>query len=316
LRGVERGEDIEMASGSKRTVLIAVGANATIAVVKGIAGALSGSAALLAECAHSVADTSNQVMLLVSITLGERKPDAEHPFGYGKERFFWALLAAVLIFLAGAIFSIGDGVLRLVRPPTKNESAVLALGTIGFAFVAEGVSFVRATRQTRAEARDAGVPLLAYVRQSKDPTVKAVLSEDTTDLIGLTIAAAGVTLAWVTGADAWDAGAAILVGCVLVYVAVALGRDTKGLLLGEAAPRRERDALREAIEAHGEIARLVELRTMYVGPESLLVAARVDLRDGLPAGRIEALAAEIDRELRERVPAVDQVFLDPTGRAG
>jgi cation diffusion facilitator family transporter len=304
-----------VAGGSKRTVLIAVGANATIATVKGIAGALSGSAALLAECVHSIADTSNQVMLLVSITLGERKPDEEHPFGYGKERFFWALLAAVLIFLAGAVFSIGDGVLRLVRPPSKNESAVLALGTIAFAFVAEGISFARAMRQTRGEARNAGVPLLAYVRQSKDPTVKAVLSEDTTDLLGLTIAAVGVTLAWATGADAWDSGAAILVGCLLVYVAFALGRDTKGLLLGEAAPHREREALRATIEAHEEVEKVVDLRTMYVGPASLLVAARVDLRDQLPADRIEQLSDEIDRELRERIPAVDQVFLDPTGRA-
>jgi cation diffusion facilitator family transporter len=158
------------------------------------------------------------------------------------------------------------------------------------------------------------VPLLAFVRQSKDPTVKAVLSEDTTDLLGLTIAAAGITLTWVTGADAWDAGAAILVGCLLVYVALALGSDTKGLLLGEAAPQRERAALREAIAAHDGIAAVVDLRTMYVGPQSLLVAARVDLRDGLPAERVEQLAAEIDRDLRERVPAVDQVFLDPTGR--
>src|ERR687885_386808 len=120
------------------------GEKATIATVKGIAGVLSGSAALLAECVHSIADTSNQVMLLVSISLGERKPDEEHPFGYGKERFFWALLAAVLIFLAGAVFSIGDGILRLVEPPSKDESAVLALGTIAFAFLAEGISFLRA----------------------------------------------------------------------------------------------------------------------------------------------------------------------------
>jgi len=302
--------------GSRRTVLIAVGANATIAVVKGVAGALSGSAALLAECAHSVADTSNQVMLLVSIMLGERKPDEEHPFGYGKERFFWALLAAVLIFLAGAVFSIGDGVLRLVHPPSKNESAVLALGTIAFAFVAEGVSFVRATRQTRAEAKEAKVGLVRYVRQSKDPTVKAVLSEDSTDLAGLTIAAAGVSLAWATGSSAWDAGAAILVGCLLVYVAIALGRDTKGLLLGEAAPAREREALREVIEAHPEVVRVVDLRTMYVGPESLLVAARLDLRNGMAADAVEELAGRIDAELRDRVPTVDQVFLDPTGPRG
>jgi cation diffusion facilitator family transporter len=301
-----------VASGSKKTVLVAVGANATIAVVKGVAGAISGSSALLAEAAHSVADTSNQLLLLVSIGLGERPPDEEHPFGYGKERFFWTLLAAVLIFLAGAVFSIGDGVLRLVRGAAK-ESFALAIGTIGFAAVAEGISFARAIRQTRAEAREAGVPLLKYVRQSKDPTVKAVLSEDTTDLVGLTIAAVGIVLAELTGSEAWDSGAAIAVGVLLVVVAFQLGRDTKGLLLGEAAPRAERDRLRETIERFDEVRAVRDLRTMYMGPESLLVAARVDFADGLPAGRVEKIAEQIEHDLRERVPAVDQVFLDPTG---
>jgi cation diffusion facilitator family transporter len=301
-----------VASGSKKTVLVAVGANATIAVVKGVAGAISGSSALLAEAAHSVADTSNQLLLLVSIRLGERPPDEEHPFGYGKERFFWTLLAAVIIFLAGAVFSIGDGILRLVRGAAK-ESFALAIGTIGFAAVAEGISFARAIRQARQEANEAGVPLLKYVRQSKDPTVKAVLSEDTTDLIGLAVAAVGIVLAELTGSEGWDSGAAIAVGALLVVVAFQLGRDTKGLLLGEAAPRAERDQLRETIERFDEVRAVRDLRTMYTGPESLLVAARVDFADGLPAGRVERIAEQIEHDLRERVPAVDQVFLDPTG---
>jgi cation diffusion facilitator family transporter len=302
-----------VASASKKTVLVAVAANATIATVKGVAGALSGSSALLAEAAHSVADTTNQLLLLVSIGLGEREPDEEHPFGYGKERFFWTLLAAVMIFLAGAVFSIGEGVLRLVRGGAK-ESFVLAIGTIAFAFVAEGISFARAIRQTRREAREAGVPLLKHVRQSKDPTVKAVLSEDATDLIGLTFAAAGIVLAELTGNEAWDAAAAILVGLLLVVVAVQLGRDTKGLLIGEAAPKAERDLLERTIERHDEIECVRQLLTMYVGPESLLVAARVDLVDSLAAHDVEELADRIDRELREAVPTVSEVFLDPTGR--
>src|ERR687883_1515355 len=217
-----RGNRGAVASASRKTVLVAVAANATIATVKGVAGTLSGSSALLAEAAHSVADTTNQLLLFVSIGLGEREPDEEHPFGYGKERFFWTLLAAVLIFLAGAVFSIGEGLLRLLRPPTKEESFVLAYATIAFAAVAEGISFARAIRQTRAEAREAGVPLVKYVRQSKDPTVKAVLSEDATDLVGLTFAAAGVGLEALTGRPAWDAGAAILVGALLVLVAFQL----------------------------------------------------------------------------------------------
>jgi len=302
-----------VAAESKKTVVVAVGANATIATVKGIAGAISGSSALLAEAAHSVADTTNQLLLLVSIGLGERPPDEEHPFGYGKERFFWTLLAAVLIFLAGAVFSIGDGVLRLLRP-TGKESFLLAIGTIAFAFVAEGISFLRAIGQTRREAAEAGVALVKHIRQSKDPTVKAVVTEDTTDLVGLLVAAVGIVLAKLTGSEAWDAGAAIAVGALLVFVAVQLGRDTKGLLIGEAAPAAERERLREVIARHDEIESVRDLRTMYVGPESLLVAARVDLADGLEADRIEAVAAQVERELREAVPTVDQVFLDPTGR--
>ena len=307
------GNGAGVAGESKKTVLVAVTANATIATAKGIAGALSGSSALLAEAAHSVADTTNQLLLLVSIGQGEREPDEEHPFGYGKERFFWTLLAAVLIFLAGAVFSIGEGVWRLLKP-TGKESFALAMGTIAFAFVAEGASFVRAIRQVRREAREAGVPLVKYIRQSKDPTVKAVLSEDATDLVGLLFALGGIGLAQATGRDAWDAGAAILVGCLLAAVAAQLGRDTKGLLLGEAAPAAERARLRETIERHPEVVGVRDLKTMYVGPESLVVAARVDLDDGIDAGRVEELAAQIDRELRDAVPTVREVFLDPTGR--
>jgi cation diffusion facilitator family transporter len=308
-----RATPFSMAAGSKKTVLVAVTANATIAVVKGVAGSISGSSALLAEAAHSIADTSNQLLLLVSIELGSRPPDEEHPFGYGKERFFWTLLAAVLIFLAGAIFSIGDGIRRLIHPSGK-ESFALAIGTIGFAAVAEGVSFTRAIRQTRREACAAGVGLVKHIRQSKDPTVKAVVTEDTTDLIGLAFAAVGVVLAKVTGHATFDSVAAISVGVLLVVVAVQLGRDTKGLLLGEAAPRTERDKLRSVIGRHEGVEAVRDLRTMYMGPESLLVAARIDVADDRSAEQIERMAAEIDRELRAAVPAFDHVFLDPTGR--
>jgi cation diffusion facilitator family transporter len=301
-----------VAGESKKTVLVAVGANATIAVVKGIAGGFSGSASLLAEAAHSVADTSNQLMLLVSISLGAREPDEEHPFGYGKERFFWTLLAAVLIFLAGAVFSIGQGVLEVVRGGGEKDYW-LALGTILFAGAAEGTSFARALRQTRAESRRAHVPLVKYIRESKDPTVKAVISEDATDLVGLLFALVGVTAAHVAGNSVYDGVGAILVGSLLVVVAGVLGRDTKGLLIGEAAPARERNALRRAIEQHVEVKSVCDLRTMYIGPEALLVAARVDLVDGIDARQIEALADEIERELKRAVPTVGEVFLDPTG---
>jgi cation diffusion facilitator family transporter len=301
------------AGGEKRTVWYAVAANAAIAVVKGVAGLLTGSSALLAEAAHSIADTTNQGLLRVSLSLGERPPDEEHPFGYGKERFFWTLLASVIIFLAGAVFAIGDGTLRLLRPSSKQESFVVVYATIAFAFAAEGFSFWRAVRQTREAQRSAGVPLVKFIRQSKDPTVKTVLSEDAAAIAGLVIALVGTALTQVTGKQQFDAVAAIAVGVLLVWVAIAVGRDTKGLLIGEAAPHDERQRLREVITRHDDVERVRDLRTMYVGPESLLVAARVDLADGLPAKRVEEFAAEIDAQLRDAVPTVDQVFLDPTG---
>ena len=302
-----------MAGESAKTVWYAVAANAAIAVAKGVAGAFTGSSALLAEAAHSVADTSNQGMLRVSLSLGERPPDEEHPFGYGKERFFWTLLASVVIFLAGAVFAVGHGVMTLIHP-SKKESFAVVYATIAFAFVAEGVSFWRALRQTRGEVREVGVPFVKYVRQSKDPTVKTVVSEDAAALVGLAVALLGTALAQLTGRAAFDSAAAITVGVLLMGVALLVGRDARGLLIGEAAPRAERDRLRELITAHEGVDAVRDLRTMYVGPQSLLVAARIDLADGVSAEEVEKLAAEIDRALRHAVPAVDQVFLDPTGR--
>lgn len=301
-----------MAGDEKRTVWYAVGANAAVAIAKGVAGVMTGSSALMAEAAHSLADTANQGMLRVSLTLGERPPDEEHPFGYGKERFFWTLLASVVIFLAGAVFAIGDGVMRLISPPTRQESFLIVYATIAFAFVAEGTSFWRAVRQTREMHAESAVPFVKFIRQSKEPTVKTVFSEDLAALVGLVIALAGTALSQVTGRQAFDAVAAITVGVLLVWVAIAVGRDTKGLLIGEAAPYAEREQLRRVISRHEGVAGVRDLRTMYIGPEALLVAARIDLSNALSSDEIEQLSAEIDRDLRDEVPAVDQVFLDPT----
>jgi cation diffusion facilitator family transporter len=298
----------------RKTVLIALVANVAIAVVKGVAGALSGSAAMLAEAAHSVADTTNQGFLLTSIHVSERRPDERHPFGYGKERFFWSFLAAVLIFLAGALFSAGEGVLELTMSPGKTSYA-FAWGALGFAFVAESISLARAVRQTRREAREAGKGWREYIRESTEPTAKTVVGEDTVAVAGVLIAAAGIGLHELTGNAAWDAAAALCVGAMLVYVAFVLGRNFKELLIGAGARPEEVDRIREVVEREPGVDALVDLQTMYVGPRSLLVALRADLVDGIDADRIERLANELDRKLREAVPEVSEVFLDPTPRS-
>ena len=213
---------------------------------------------MLAETAHSIADTVDQVLMLVSIPLGDRRPDEEHPFGYGKDRFFWTFLVAVIIFLAGAIFSIGDGVLRLTGHELLGGGGSrqwLAFVVLGIALVSEGTSFVRAFRQTRKGAREAGYSLVEFVRISKEPTTKMVFSEDAVAVTGVVVAFVGLALQELTGSETWDAGAAILIGLLLVYVAYALGRDIRGLLLGESARPDQREALQRALEEPDEIGR-------------------------------------------------------------
>ena len=303
-----------MASESRKTVLVALGANAGIAVAKLVAGVLGGSSAMLAEGAHSVADTTNQLFLLGSLRFAEREPDEQHPFGYGKERFVWTFMAAIFIFVAGALFSIYEGVTRLLESGGEETKYGLNYAVLAIALVLEGVSLVRALRQTKSDAEATRRPITGYVRVSRDPTTKTVVFEDSAAVTGVLLAAAGVALHQITGSKAPDAIAAILIGVLLGVVAVGLWRDTRGLLIGEAALPEERKRLREVLERHPEVDHVVELLTMALGPDDLLVAVRLDLADGLDSDEVERLAEELDREMREAVPAARHVFIDPTRR--
>src|SRR5690349_12241616 len=170
---------------------------------------------------------------MVSLKRSDRPADEQHPFGYGKERFFWVLLAAVFMFVAGGIFGILEGIYRIVRGGSEHSGFVWSYGALAFAALAEGTSWARAFRQTRREARGQGLPLLRYIRESTEPAVKTVASEDTAALVGIVIAFAGVGLSQLTGSVVWDGGAAILIGILLCVVGVLIARDTKGLLIGE-----------------------------------------------------------------------------------
>jgi cation diffusion facilitator family transporter len=300
---------------ARRTVLVALAANASIAVAKLVAGIVSGSSAMLAEAAHSVADTMNQVFLLYSLAMGDREADAEHPFGYGKDRFFWSFLAAVGIFVAGAGFSLYEGLSRIFGPEAEIGSYAIAYAVLAFAALAEGASLARAWRQTRAEAQERRQSHASYVRASRDPTTKTVLFEDSAAVVGILVAFVGVALHQATGNQLYDGLASVLIAVLLAVVAFTLGRDTRGLLIGEAATAEERAAITEIVEAHPAVDRLLELLTMALAPDRLLVAARIDLADGLSADEIERASSDLDRELRERIPMVWQVFLDATPRS-
>lgn len=300
-----------MSSESKRTVLVALAANLLIALAKLVGGVLSGSSSMLAEAAHSVADTLNQVFLLTSLRAAKQPADTDHPFGYGKERFFWSLLAAVGIFVAGAIFSIYEGAETLIHGG-ESTGILVPYAVLGLAFLTEGASWLRAVQQLRGEARAARRPLLRHVRESKDPTAKTVLSEDSAALVGLLLAAIGIGMHHLTGDAWWDGSAAIAIGLLLALVAVLLGRDTRDLLIGEAAdPELVIDVHRRLAEAP-EVDDVVELLTMHLGPETVLVAARIDLREGMSSDEVEEFSTRMERELAERWSDINQVFLDPT----
>jgi cation diffusion facilitator family transporter len=291
-------------------VIVAGAANILVGLAKLAAGIISGSSAMLAEAAHSAADTLNQVFLLTSLRQAERPADADHPFGHGQERYFWSLLAAFGIFIAGAGFSVFEGLLALTR--SQHENPLAAYVTLAVAFVAEGISFARAFWQVRGEARRRQEEVLDHVESSPDITVKVALFEDSAAVVGLVLAALGVGLGQLTGSSVWDGAASIAIGVLLVVVAIKLGMDSRELLIGRAADPDMQQLIREEIESRPGVDALLELRTMHMGPDSLIVAARVALNDELGADQAEDLADEIDRRLSEKLPLQPNVFIDPT----
>jgi cation diffusion facilitator family transporter len=312
-----RSLDSTRAAGASRTtVIVALAANALVGVAKLVGGLASGSTALLAEAAHSIADTTNQGFLLGSISLAGREPTERHPFGHGNQRFLWTFVAAVGTFVAGAVFAVGYGVMELLAGAKEQGGFAAAWVTLGIAFVAEGSSWVRALRQTRGEARDAGKPLALYIEQSRDPSVKMVLFEDSAALAGIALAAAGIALHQITGNAFWDPVASILIGLLLIVVAVRMATDTGRLLVGAAALPEEREAIERVISEHGDVDELIEVLTMVLGPNALLVAARVDVADGVTGEQLERAMSELDRSIRDAVPDVTEVFLDPTPSHG
>jgi cation diffusion facilitator family transporter len=285
------------------TVLVAGAANLAIAIAKIVAGVVTGSSAMLAEAAHSCADTLNQAFLLTALRRSRKPADTRHPFGYGMERYFWSLLAAVGIFVLGAGFSILQGVESIIAA-SPVDSLMIAYIVLGVSFVFEGVSWLRAVHQVRS---DSG--------QLNDPAVKTVLFEDTAALIGIVLAAVGVTLHHLTDQAFWDGAASIAIGLLLVGVAYALGRENKTALMGQSVDKDMREAIRAEIETSPGIDTVVELMTMRMGPTDVLVAVRADIADDESGEAIEHYADEVDRRLRNKFAEIRHVFIDPTDPA-
>src|SRR4051812_13232289 len=312
-----QGSDEGSEGESTGTVIVAGLANLAIAVAKFIGGLISHSSAMLSEAAHSVADTVTEVFLFVALKRGEKPADEKHPFGYGRETYFWAFIASMATFLVGAGFSFYQGITTIIERKPEGDPLVSYI-VLAVSFVLEGISFLKAVRQVRGAARTWGVTPAGYLSRTTDTTVKAVTFEDAAALVGLVVAALGLFLEEMTGDPLWDGVAAIAIGLLLLVVAFVLARANKSPLIGQSASPRIEQELKAEIEAMPHVDGVPLLLTSVIGPGKILVAAKVDFDDTSTVADVERTADEVEKALVQRHEGVQYVFLDPTrgdGRA-
>jgi cation diffusion facilitator family transporter len=296
---------------STGTVILAGSANFGIAIAKFVGGMISHSSAMMSEAAHSVADTITEVLLFVALKRGNKAADDKHPFGYGRETYFWAFLASLATFALGAGFSIWQGVTTVVHGEEQG-SPLISYIVLAISFVLEGSSLLKAVRQVRGAAKKWRVTPGEYLQSTTDTTVKAVTFEDSAALVGLVLAALGLVLEQVTGNAVWDGISAILIGVLLLLVAGSLARANMSLLIGQAASPRIEEELKAEIAALPHVESVSFMITSVIGPGQLLVAAKVDFAREATSDDIERTSDEAERRLVARHEGVRYVFLDPT----
>ncbi len=297
-----------MHEGSRRAIIAAFAANLGIAIAKFAAFGFTGAASMLAEAVHSVADTGNQALLFLGGARARRAPTEEHPFGYGRERYFWAFVVALVLFSLGALFAIGEGIEKF-RHPDELESPVWALVVLAISLALETGSFL--TAQNEANRVRRGESWLAFIRHTKSPELPVVLLEDLAALTGLAIASVGIGLAVWTGDPRFDAAGSIAIGVLLGVVAVLLAIEMKSLLIGEAATPADVARIRLAMESAPHVARIIHLRTMHLGPDDLLVASKLAFDPRLDFASLAKAIDETERRVRAVAPAARLIFLEP-----
>ena len=292
---------------NKKVIYAALAGNTAIAITKIAAALYTGSSAMLSESIHSVVDTGNQTLLLYGLRRAARPADEQHPFGYGRELYFWAFVVAILIFAVGAGVSIYEGIHRIQNPhPITNVGINYAVLT--FAMIFEGGAWwvaYRAFNTTRGKRS-----LIAAVRDSKDPSIFTVLLEDTAAMLGLFVAFVGIALSQWLEIPQLDGLASILIGCILAGAAILLAQETKGLLIGEGADPVTVQEISRVLSAHSAIDRVNEILSMHQGPNDILVNVSVEFRDGLAIGEVERHTAAIEREIKARIPGARRVFIE------
>jgi len=293
--------------GSRKAIGAALLANLGIAIAKFAAFAITGAASMLAEAVHSVADTGNQGLLFLGGHRARKPATRLHPFGYGRERYFWAFVVALVLFSLGAVFALVEGVEKLIHPHAIDDP-VVAYAVLGVAIALEALSFRTALREA-SKVRHR-YTWWQFIRSAKSPELPVVLLEDFGALIGLCFALAGITLSEVTGEPAFDAFGSIAIGLLLGVIAVVLAIEMKSLLIGEAASPADEQVIVEAIEADPEVERLIHLRTQHLGPEELLVAAKVEL-GATTIPRLGAAIDDLEQRIRAAIPSARVIYIEP-----
>ena len=289
-------------------MLAALAANLGIAIAKFVGFAITGAASLLAEAIHSVADTTNQGLLLLGDRRAQREPTDSHPFGYARERYFWAFVVSVVLFAGGGLFALFEAFEKL-RNPHEPTSLAIAVVILLVAFVFESFSLRTAIREARTVKEQS--TWVGFIRHSKSAELPVVLLEDLGALIGLVIALLGVVLSAVTDEPRFDALGSAGIGLLLVVIALVLASEMRSLLIGEAAAPRDIDAVRRVIEGDGRVVRVIDVRTQQLGPQELLVGVELELDPGLSGVELTDALEEIEGRIRAVVPAAQQVYLEP-----
>lgn len=283
-------------------------ANAGIAIAKFVAYLATGSASMLAESIHSIADTSNQGLLILGGRRAQKIEDDEHQFGYGRERYFWAFVVAMVLFALGGVFSIFEGIEK-IRHPHQLESLGWAIGVLLFGIVLEGFSFRTAIVESNRVRGDR--TWWQFIRTSRSPELPVVLLEDAGAMIGLGLALGGVSLAAVTGDVVWDGIGTLSIGVLLVLIAITLTIEMQSLLIGEAATDDNVAALNSVVRASPHVRRVIDLKTQHIGPEELLVAAKIEFDHHLSSPEISSAIDGIETSLREAVPLEMRIYIEP-----
>ncbi len=298
---------------TKTIVYAALIGNACIAVMKGFAASITGSSAMLAETYHSISDTMNQIFLLIGLRMASKKPDEQHPYGYGKAQYFWSFVVAILLFGIAGVLSVIEGIHKIQNPEPLKD-VFISYAVLAFALVFAGATLIIAVREMRRRTLEGGYSnMIEAMREIKDPTAATVVVEDSIEVFSLTLATIAIYVTQKTGNAKWDGLASLMIGITLMIMAIFLAKENMDLLIGEAIRPRDKKAVIRTILELEEVEKVLDFRTMYFAPNELLVTCDVNFKDGLITDEIEQIIDKIERIIRQELPIAKRIYIEVEG---